>query len=63
MIFDPTIPTIPLIPAFLGFYRNANTPILNSVFGRAALRGLNTTDHVNAIGRYVRTYANIIYQS
>lgn len=60
MTFNPSIPVIPI---FLGFYRNHNTPVLNSVFGRAALRGLNCLDHANAIGEYVRTYAIIILNS
>lgn len=66
MILLPPIPATPpiqAIPVFLGFYRTNNTPVLNSVFGRASLRGLNTIDHNNAIGRYVRTYTIIIYYS
>lgn len=63
IVIPPIPPTPPLqaIPVFLSQYRNNNTPVLNSVFGRAALRGVNTLDHNNAIGRYVRTYTIIFY--
>lgn len=50
------------VPQFLRENRNDNLPVLQSLFGQIAIRGVNTLDHNNSIGRYVWAYA-ILYFS